>query len=318
MHLPNARNQSHSGCMTTAESAVTTPAPPSRDGFHGSLPLSVATMLFSGTSTQVGAAVGSHAFSAIGPAGVIGVRQIIAAAVLLPIARPPMHRFTWFQWWPTLALGVVFATMNLGLYTAIDRLGLGLAVTLEFLGPLGVALARSRTRLDAVCAVLAGIGVVVLVAPGPSSDWFGIAMGLLGAVSWAAYILLNAEVGARLPGLQAPAAASVVASLIYLPVLIVLLADHRFTLAAFGAAAAAGLGSSAIPYACDLMMLRRVPAQFFGVFMSISPVLAALTGLVLLGEVLGGREWLGIALVIAANAVTTGRSYRATQLPASR
>ncbi len=285
-------------------------AQPSRAGFRGrgGLPVSIATMLFSGTSSQVGAAVGAHAFGAIGPAGVVAVRQLVAACVLLPVARPPMHRFTWRQWWPTLALGVVFAVMNLGLYTAIDRIGLGLAVTLEFLGPLSVALARSRTRVDAFCAVFAGSGVVVLVAPGPSSDYFGIGMGLVGAVCWAAYILLNAEVGARLPGLQAPAAASTVAVLLSSPVLIFLIAQQRFTGPALLAAIGAGIGSSVVPYACDLMMLRRVPAQFFGVFMSVNPVLASLVGIVLLGELLNAREWLGVAMVIAANVVTTTRT----------
>ncbi|MCD5348679.1 EamA family transporter [Kineosporia mesophila] len=269
---------------------------------------SIATMLFSGTSTQVGAAVGAHAFSAIGPVGVVAVRQLVAACVLLPVARPPMHRFTWRQWWPTLLLGLVFAVMNLGLYTAVDRLGLALAVTLEFLGPLGVALVRSRTRLDAVCAVFAGAGVVVLMAPGPSTDWPGIAAGLVGAACWAAYILLNAEVGARIPGLQAPAAASTISVVLCLPVLITLGVQGRFTATALAAAIGAGICSSVVPYACDVMMLRRVPAQFFGVFMSVNPVLASLVGIVLLGEVLEAREWLGVVMVIAANVVTTSRT----------
>ena len=100
-------------------------------------------MLGSAASNQVGAAVGAHAFPTIGPAGVVAVRQFVAAAVLLPVGRPNLRRFTWAQWWPTLLLGLVFATMNLSLYTAIDRVGLGLAVTLEFLGPLAVALGGS-------------------------------------------------------------------------------------------------------------------------------------------------------------------------------
>jgi inner membrane transporter RhtA len=294
--------------MTTA--APTAPPQASRAGFRGrgGLPVSIATMLFSGTSSQVGAGIGSHAFGAIGPAGVVAVRQLVAACVLLPVARPPLHRFTWRQWWPTLTLGLVFAVMNLGLYIAIDRIGLGLAVTLEFLGPLSVALARSRTRLDAYCAVLAGAGVVVLVAPGPSSDYFGIAMGLVGAVCWAAYILLNAEVGARLPGLQAPAAASTVSVLLTAPILITLAVQGRFTGLAVLEAVVAGIGCSVVPYACDLITLRRVPAQFFGVFMSVNPVLASLVGIVLLGELLNAREWLGVAMVIAANVVTTTRT----------
>ena len=131
-------------------------------------------MLGSAASNQVGAAVGAHAFPTIGPAGVVAVRQFVAAAVLLPVARPDLRRLTWSQWWPTVLLGVVFAVMNLSLYTAIDRIGLGLAVTLEVLGPLAVALLGSRTRIDLICALAAGAGVYVLVLPGPSSDFLGI------------------------------------------------------------------------------------------------------------------------------------------------
>ena len=130
----------------------------------------VATMLSSALSNQVGAAVGAHAFGVVGPAGVVAVRQVVAAAVLLPVARPPLRRMTRFQWWPVVLLAVVFGCMNLSLYTAIDRIGLGLAVTLEFLGPLAVALAGSRSRRDLLLAGAAASGVYVLVLPGPSSD----------------------------------------------------------------------------------------------------------------------------------------------------
>jgi hypothetical protein len=106
-----------------------------RGAGRGSVLGGLATMTASAASNQVGAAVGAHAFATIGPVGVVAVRQFVAAAVLLPVARPNVRRFTWEQWWPTLLLGLVFATMNLSLYTAIDRIGLGLAVTLEVLGP---------------------------------------------------------------------------------------------------------------------------------------------------------------------------------------
>ncbi|WP_369007800.1 EamA family transporter, partial [Modestobacter versicolor] len=151
----------------------------------------VTTMLGSALSNQVGAAVGAHAFGAIGPPGVVAVRQVVAAAVLLPVARPPLRRMTWPQWWPVLLLAVVFGCMNLALYTAIDRIGLGLAVTLEFLGPLGVALAASRSRRDLLIAAAVAAGVYVLVLPGPSSDGWGIAVGMAGGACWAAYIVLN-------------------------------------------------------------------------------------------------------------------------------
>src|SRR5918999_3172230 len=114
----------------------------------------VALMLGSGLSNQVGAATGALAFPVIGPAGVVAVRQWVAGVLLWGVGRPQVRQFTWGQWWPVLSLALVFATMNLSLYTAIGRIGLGLAVTLEFLGPLTVALAASRRRVDLVCALL--------------------------------------------------------------------------------------------------------------------------------------------------------------------
>jgi inner membrane transporter RhtA len=263
----------------------------------------VTTMLTGATSNQVGAAIGAHAFDAIGPAGVVAVRQVVAAAVLLPVARPPLRRMTWAQWWPTLLLAGVFAGMNLALYTAIDRIGLALAVTLEFLGPLAVALAASRNRTDLLTAATAGAGVYLLVLPGPSSDYLGLGLGVAAGACWAAYIVLNRVVGARLPGLQAPAAATAVSALAYLPVLVLLVADGRLDGLPLLYAIAAGLLSSVVPYAADLTALRHVPPRFFGVFMSTHPLLAALAGLALLGQVLAPHECAGIALVIAANAV---------------
>jgi len=264
----------------------------------------IATMLGSAASNQVGAAIGAHAFATIGPAGVVVVRQFVAAAVLLPVARPNLRRLTWSQWWPTLLLGVVFAVMNLSLYSAIDRIGLGLAVTLEVLGPLAVALIGSRTRIDLLCAVAAGLGVYVLVLPGPSSDYLGIALGLLAAACWASYIGLNRLLGRRLSGLQAPALGTSVSALLYLPVAVLLLARGDLAGPAVGYALAAGVLSSVIPYAADLIALRSVPPRFFGLFMSVHPVLAALAGLVLLGQLLDLHEWAGIAIVIGVNAAS--------------
>jgi inner membrane transporter RhtA len=204
-------------------------------------------MLASGLSNQVGAAVGALAFPVIGPAGVVAVRQWVAGVALLAIGRPRVRSYAWRQWWPVLSLALVFATMNLSLYTAIDRIGLGLAVTLEFLGPLSVALAGSRRRVDLICALLAGAAVAVLARPEPTTDYLGIALGY---------------------------------------------------------AAAAGILASAVPFLADVLALRRVPARFFGVFMSVNPVLAALIGLVILGESLGWAEWLAILAIVSANTVS--------------
>lgn len=261
-------------------------------------------MAGSGLSNQTGAALGSLAFPVIGPVGVVAVRQYVAAAVLFAVGRPRLREFTWRQWWPVLLLAVVFGTMNLSLYTAIDRVGLGLAVTLEFLGPLSIALAATRRRVDACYALIAAAGVVTLMRPRPSADYLGMGLGLLAAVCWASYILLNRTVGRRIPGAQSAAAAAGVSALMFLPVGIVVAVRHPPTLAAAACAVAAGVLSSAVPYLADLFTLRRVPAPAFGLFMSVNPVLAAVVGRIGLGQRLGWAEWAGIGAVVAANALS--------------
>ena len=260
-------------------------------------------MLVGASSNQIGAAFAVNSFTGIGPVGVVAVRQIVAAAVLMTVSRPPVRRLTWAQWWPVVLLGAVFATMNLSLYVAVDRLGLGLAVTLEFLGPLAVALCGSRTRVDALVALAAAAGVYVLVLPGPSSDWVGVSLALTAAACWAAYIMLNRTAGARLTGLQAPALASTLSAIASLPVLVVLAAQDRLWGPALAWAAMAGVLASVVPYAADLTALRYVPPRFFAVFMSAHPALAALAGLALLGQQLARHEWAGIAVVVLANAL---------------
>ncbi|WP_229680169.1 EamA family transporter [Saccharopolyspora thermophila] len=272
-------------------------------GGTGSRGAGVAMMVGSGLSNQVGAAIGALAFPVIGPVGVVAVRQWIAAVALLAVGRPRLPTFTWRQWRLVLVLAAVFATMNLSLYSAIDRIGLGLAVTLEFLGPLVVALAASRRAVELGCAVVAATGVVVLIRPQPSTDYLGIGLALLAAVCWSCYILLNRTIGRTLPGAQGSAAAAGVSGLLYVPVGITVLVAHPPTPAALGCAAAAGVLSSAVPFLADLLALRRVPARFFGLFMSVNPVLAAGVGVVVLGQALHWSQWASIAAIVAANAV---------------
>jgi inner membrane transporter RhtA len=264
----------------------------------------IAMMLGSGVSNQTGAALGATAFDVLGPAGVVAVRQWVAAAALLAIGRPRLRSFTWRQWWPVLLLAAVYATMNLSLYTAIDRVGLGLAVTLEFLGPLAVALSGSRRPLDLGCATVAAAGVVALTRPQPTTDYVGIGLGLLAATCWASYILLNRSVGQRLPGVAGTAAAAGVSGLLFVPVGVVVLLAHPPTPTALWCAAAAGILSSSVPFLTDVLALRRVPAHFFGVFMSVNPVMAAVAGLLFLGQTLEAVEWLGITAIVTANVVS--------------
>lgn len=279
---------------------------PSRGAGRGA---GVALMLGSGLANQTGASVAALAFPVIGPAGVVAVRQWVAAVILGAVGRPRLRHFTAEQWRPVLGLALVFAGMNLSLYTAIDRIGLGLAVTLEFLGPLTVALAGSRRRVDLVAAGAAAGAVAVLMRPTPSTDYLGIGLALLAAACWACYILLNRTVGARLPGLEGSAAAAAVSAVLYLPVGAWVLWHHPPTPAALGCALTAGVLSSAVPFLADLLALRRVPAHFFGVFMSVNPVFAALVGFAVLGQRLDVLAWLAIAVIVAANtaAVCTAR-----------
>ncbi|MFI5795746.1 EamA family transporter [Streptomyces sp. NPDC051677] len=264
----------------------------------------VAVMAGSGLSNQTGAAIGSLAFPVLGPTGVVAVRQYVAALVLLAVGRPRVRSFTRRQWGPVLLLALVFGTMNLSLYTAIDRIGLGLAVTLEFLGPLTIALAAARRRVDACCAAIAAAGAVTLMRPQPSTDYLGMGLGLLAAVCWASYILLNRTVGRRVPGAQGSAAAAAVSAVLFLPVGVVLVLREPPTATAVGYAVAAGVLSSAVPYLADLLTLRHVPPAAFGLFMSVNPVLAALVGWIGLGQGLGLVDWSAIGAVVCANALS--------------
>ncbi len=263
-----------------------------------------ALMLTAASSTQTGAAFGAHAFPAIGAAGVVAVRQLVAAVVLLGIARPNPLRLSRSQWAPVLAQAAVFAMMNLSLYAAVDRIGLALAVTLEFLGPLALALIGSRTRRDLLIAITVGVAVYVLVLPGPSSDYLGIGLGLFAAGCWMSYILLNRVLGRRLPGVQGTALATSVSALGYLPVLVHLVLSGRMTGSALGFAVLAGLLASAVPYALDLVVLRRVTPRAFGIAMSAHPVAAAIAGVVVLREFLSLHEIVGIVMIVVANVIT--------------
>jgi threonine/homoserine efflux transporter RhtA len=183
-------------------------------------------MLGSALSNQSGAAIGALAFPVIGPVGVVAIRQWVAGTVLLVVGRPRLRAFTRRQWLPVIGLAAVFAAMNLAVYMAIDRIGLGLTVTLEFLGPLTVALAGAltatptgmRRRVTLACGILAAVGVLVLTRPQPATDYLGIGLGLFAAGCWASYILLNRTVGQRFTGVEGSAAAGAVSALVYVPI----------------------------------------------------------------------------------------------------
>ena len=303
MHFAYARRGFMLDAMTAQSSHLHSAVAPAtkagRDEIAG-----VALMTGSAVSNQLGAATAALAFPVLGPAGVVAIRQWVAGIALLATVRPRYSAFTRQQWYPVLALALIFAVMNLSLYIAIDTIGLGLAVTLEFIGPLSVALLSSRRMLDLWCAVAAGASVVVLARPQATTDYAGICLALLAAVCWASYILVNRVVGARLPGSQGPAAAAGLSALLYIPVGIWVLASHPVTAASLGRAACAGILCSAVPMVADLLALRRVPTRFFGVYMSVNPVFAAMIGLIVLGQSLKPADWLAIGAIVSANAIS--------------
>lgn len=274
----------------------------------------VALVLAGITGSQVGVSVGASAIPQLGPLAVNAVRQIVAAVALLAIARPSLAGRR-----PVLGLavllGLVMGLMNTTVYLTVDRLGVGLAITFEFLGPLAVALLGSRRWLDVVSAV-AALGGVVLLTLGPVAiDPVGIATGLVSAACWGTYIVLNRRLGAAMPGVEGSAIAATVAAIVFAPIGIITLFGRELTLVAIGSAVVAGLLSSAVPYAIDMIALRRVSARMFGLLMSANPAIAALAGLVLLGQRLALAQWAGLALVCAACALALGLAGPARGAP---
>ena len=267
--------------------------------------IGIALMLGSAASTQTGAAAGALAFPSMGPVGVVAVRQLVSAVVLFALARPKFRGMTRREWWPVVGLALVFGVMNLSLYSAVERIGLGLAVTLEFLGPLAVAVCASRRVRDITCALAAGAGVVVLTNPGPTSDITGIGLGLVSASAWAAYILLNRTVGRRLPGLRGTSAASILSAILWGPIAIIWFITHPPSYPAIGLALVCGILASAVPYAADIITLRRVSAVLFGTFMSMNPVWAAAAGWGILGQALSIQEVTGIGVIVLSNVVVS-------------
>ena len=248
-------------------------------------------------STQVGGAVAKTLFDRTGPGGVAFLRVAFAAAILLAVWRPAVPARRDFAL--AALFGLALAGMNLSFYEALDRLPLGIAVTIEFVGPLGVAVAGSRRALDGVWVLLAAAGVVLL-ARGGSAPALGVGLALLAGGCWAAYIVLSAKVGGVFPGGTGLAIAMAVGAVALVPAGA---AGGRLgDPAVLGAALGVALLSSVIPYSLELEALRRLPKRVFGILMSIEPAMAALAGLIVLGEGLRARDVVAIALVVAASA----------------
>lgn len=227
--------------------------------------------------------------------------MLFAAVVLLAIWRPRLRGHGRDALKLAVLFGVSLAAMNFCFYSSLERIPLGVAVTLEFVGPLTVALAATRSRLDLIWVALAAGGILLLAGPGGSPDGLGVALALVAGGFWGAYILLGARIGQAFGGGGGLALAmAVAAGLMVAPGVAVggeALLDPRTI--AIGAAVA--LLSSVIPYSFELEALRRLPVGVFGVLMSLEPGVAALVGLIALGQGLSLAEAAGIALVVAAS-----------------
>ncbi|MFD5866652.1 DMT family transporter [Agromyces sp. NPDC127015] len=274
-------------------------------------------MVGSATSVAVGAAIGATVFPIVGPAGVVALRQAVAAIATLAVARPRLRAIGWRRLRPAVLLGAVLVVMNLSLYASISRVGLGLAVTLEFLGPLAVALVGSRRRLDLACALGAGLGVVLLTGTVAGLDPLGIAFGFVAAGAWAAYIVIGQRAALALPGLTATAVSNTTAAAATSPLLVLALIglDPAELPRVLLVGVAVGLLCSALPYAIDMWALRRVSRARFGVLQSLHPAAATLFGFLILGQTLTGWQLAGIALVMLSNVVATARPADASGPP---
>ena len=267
----------------------------------------VGLVVIAATSPQIGAAIAVTLFDELGPAGAAFLRLTIAAIVL------------WLIWRPRLAgdlrlpaaFGVALGLMNWSFYEAIDRIPLAVAVTIEFAGPLLVAVLGSRRPLDVVWVALAAVGIVLLVGPGGGTvDPVGVLFAVAAATCWMGYIYLSKRVGAAFPGGSGLAIAMAVGALVVLPAGVFHAGTAVGTPELLGKAFVVALASSVLPYSLELEALRRLPESVFGVLMSLDPAIAALVGFVALHQELGPRDVLAIAMVVVASAAATALSHR--------
>jgi inner membrane transporter RhtA len=254
-------------------------------------------------SLQLGAAIGKTLFDEVGPAGAVLLRLVFATIVLALVWPPRLGGRSAADWRLVFLFGAALAAMNLSIYASIDRIPLGIAVTIEFVGPLGVAVAGSRRALDLLWVALAAAGILLLSDFGTADlDALGVAFALLAGCFWAAYILLAARVGQAFEGAQGLTLAMGIGAVLAAPIGI---ADGGAELAGGGVLALGllvAIMSSAVPYTLEIEALRRMPTGVFGVLMSLEPAMAALAGFLVLDEGLAAHELVAIALVVTASA----------------
>jgi inner membrane transporter RhtA len=253
-------------------------------------------------STQTGGAVAKTLFDDLGPAATAFLRVALAALLLVALWRPRVAHRSRSDLLLAAAFGLSLAAMNLTFYEAIDRIPLGIAVTIEFAGPLAVAVAGSRRPLDGLWVVLAATGILLLARGGGDIATSGVLLALLAGVFWAGYILLSARAGRAWAGGSGLAVAMAVGGTALIPIGVAGGGSELLRPELLAAGAGVALLSSAIPYSLELEALRRLPTRVFGILMSLEPGIAALAGFLILGEDLRLRDVAAIALVGTASA----------------
>ncbi len=260
-------------------------------------------------SVQFGAAFAKLLFGVVQPTTVVWLRLAFSAAVLLVVARPDIRGKTARDWIVVLGYSACLVGMNWSIYQSFARIPIGLAVTLEFLGPLAVSVFGSRRLRDLAWVGLAAVGVVLLGAVPDDPDWTGIGFALVAGACWAGYILLGGGTGRRWPGVSGVTIASVIGAVALAVPGVLGGGQALWTPVVLGVGLAVAVLSSVIPYALEMAALRRITARTFGILMSLEPAAAALAALLVLREWLVWTEWIAIACVVLASIGAT-RSAR--------
>ena len=274
---------------------------------------------------ELGASIAVTLFPQVGPIGMVTLRLVFAALILLAVARPALGGHPRSAWGSAVGFGLVLAAMNVCFYLALDRIPLGPAVTLEILGPLALSVIAGRRWTSALWAGVALVGVLllggVLLHSGPTAalDPIGVVLALAAGALWIGYILLSARTGTEFPGLNGLAIAAAIGALVTIPLAVTTagtaLFDPVILLLGLGVAAL----SSAVPYALEFVALRRLSAATFSILLASAPAIAAIAGLLVLGQELTTPQWLGIACVVGAGigAVLSARRGRAPEVQPS-
>jgi inner membrane transporter RhtA len=260
-------------------------------------------LLFGIASIQIGAALATTIFDELGPNGATLVRMFFAAAVLLTLARPPVRSLSQRDLGLAAGLGLTLGAMNFFFYQSLDRIPLGVAVTVEFIGPLGVAVAGSRRAVDALWVGFAGAGILLLSpgTGGESVSTLGLLFAAVAGGFWALYILVNARVAHAFSGAQGLGIAMVVATALVAVPGVIQGGSELLDPGVLAIGAAVSVLSSALPYTLETEALRRLRPSVFGVLMSLEPAVAALAGFVILGQDLHARQIAAIVMVVVAS-----------------